>query len=83
MTVRPETLRVTRSWMIRAEEDIAAAERLLSLDDSLAAVACLHAQQAVEKLIKALLVLAAVPFARTRDLIQLAGLLPSDLALPI
>jgi len=83
MTVRPEALRVARRWMAKAEEDIAAAERLLALDDSLAAVACFHGQQAVEKLIKALLVLKGVPFARTHDVIQLAGLLPSDLALPI
>ena len=83
MTARPEALRVARRWIAKAEEDIAAAERLLSLDDSLAAVACFHGQQAVEKLLKALLVLAGVPFARTHDVIQLVGLLPSNLALPI
>jgi HEPN domain-containing protein len=83
MTARPETLRVARRWMTKAEEDIAAAERLLSLDDSLAAVACFHGQQAVEKLLKALLVLAGVPFARTHDVIQLAGLLPPNLAQPV
>ena len=83
MTARPEALRVARRWIAKAEEDIAAAERLLALDDSLAAVACFHGQQAVEKLLKALLVLAGVPFARTHDVIQLVGLLPSNLALPI
>ena len=49
MTARPETLRAVRRWIAKAEEDLAAAERLLSLDDSLAAVVCFHAQQAVEK----------------------------------
>jgi HEPN domain-containing protein len=83
MNARPETLRVARRWVAKADEDIAAAERLLSLDDSLAAVACFHSQQAVEKLIKALLVLAGVSFARTHDVIQLSGLLPADLALPV
>jgi HEPN domain-containing protein len=43
-------------------------------------VVCFHAQQAVEKLLKALLVFAGVPFARTPDVIQLVQLLPGDLA---
>ena len=81
MTASPEVLRVARRWTSKADEDIAAAERLLALDDSLAAVACFHSQQAVEKLIKALLVLAGVPFPRTHDLIQLSGLVPAELAL--
>ncbi len=44
---------------------------------------CFHSQQAVEKLLKALLVFAGVPFARTHDVIQLVQLLPGDLALAI
>jgi HEPN domain-containing protein len=80
MSARPEALRVARRWIAKAEEDLAAAERLLSLDDSLAAVACFHSQQAVEKLLKALLVFAGVPFARTHDVIQLVQMLPHDLA---
>ncbi len=80
MTTRSEALRVARRWIAKAEEDLAAAERLLSLDDSLAAVVCFHSQQAVEKLLKALLVFAGVPFARTHDVIQLVQMLPGDLA---
>jgi HEPN domain-containing protein len=80
MTGRPEALRVAGRWIAKADEDLAAAERLIALDDSLAAVVCFHAQQAVEKLLKALLVFASVPFARTHDVIRLAQLLPGDLA---
>jgi HEPN domain-containing protein len=83
MTVRPETLRAARRWIAKAEEDLAAAERLLSLDDSLAAVVCFHSQQAVEKLLKALLVFGGVPFARTHDVIHLVQMLPRDLAFPV
>ena len=83
MTARPESLRVARRWIAKADEDLAAAERLLSIDDSLAAVVCFHSQQAVEKLLKALLVFAGVPFARTHDVIQLVQMLPSHLALAI
>lgn len=83
MTARPEALRVARRWIAKADEDLTAAERLIALDDSLAAVVCFHAQQAVEKLLKALLVFAGVPFARTHDVIQLVQLLPGDLAPPV
>jgi HEPN domain-containing protein len=83
MTARPEALRVARRWIAKAEEDLTAAERLIGLDDSLAAVVCFHAQQAVEKLLKALLVFAGVPSARTHDVIRLAQLLPGDLAPPV
>jgi HEPN domain-containing protein len=83
MTGRPEALRVAGRWIAKADEDLAAAERLVALDDSLAAVVCFHAQQAVEKLLKALLIFAGVPFARTHDVIRLVQLLPGDLAPPI
>ena len=77
MTGRLEALRVAGRWIAKADE------RLIALDDSLAAVVCFHAQQAVEKLLKALLVFAGVPFARTHDVIRLAQLLPGDLAPPV
>ena len=83
MIARPEALRVARRWVVKADEDLAAAERLLSLDDSLAAVVCFHSQQAVEKLLKALLVSAGVPFARTHDVIQLVQMLPGHLGVSI
>ena len=38
MTARPEALRVARRWIAKAEKGLPAAERRLSLDDSLAAV---------------------------------------------
>ena len=83
MTARPEALRVARRWIDKADEDLTAAKRLIALDASLSAVVCFHAQQAVEKLLKALLVFAGVPFARTHDVIQLVQLLPGDLVPPI
>lgn len=80
MTGRPEALRIAHRWIAKADEDLTAAERLIALDASLSAVVCFHAQQAVEKLLKALLVSASVRFARTHDVVQL---LPGDLAPPI
>jgi len=83
MIARPEARRVAARWIAKADEDLAAAERLLSLDDALAAVACFHSQQAVEKLLKALLIFAGVPVPRTHDILQLFQMLPRDLALSV
>jgi HEPN domain len=74
MNEPPDAQRVARRWI---------AERLLAIDDSLASVVCFHSQQAVEKLLKALLVVSRVPFARTHDVIQLVQMLPVALASPI
>ncbi len=63
-------------WVAKAEADLATARREMSAHDrpNFDAV-CFHAQQAVEKLMKALLVhLETVP-PRTHDLVHLDGLL--------
>jgi hypothetical protein len=54
MNAPPDAQHVARRWIAKADEDLAAAERLLAIDDSLASVVCFHSQQAVEKLLKAL-----------------------------
>jgi HEPN domain-containing protein len=73
--IRPENRVEARRWLAIVEEDIdvaAAAARLSRLGAS-----AYHVQQAGEKLIKALLVLAGEPFRRTHDLDDLASrLLP-------
>jgi len=43
---------------------------------------CFHAQQAVEKSLKAILVAKGIPFPRTHNLKILVSLLPPDLSLP-
>jgi hypothetical protein len=53
MNAPPDAQRVARRWIAKADEDLAAAERLLAIDDSLASVVCFHSQQAVEKLLEA------------------------------
>ena len=70
-SIRPENRAEARRWFAIVEEDIdvaIAAARLSRLGAS-----AYHAQQAAEKLIKALLVLAAEPFRRTHDLDDLAA----------
>ena len=73
--IQPENRIEARRWLAIVEEDIdvaIAAARLSRLGAS-----AYHVQQAAEKLIKALLVLAGEPFRYTHDLDDLAArLLP-------
>ncbi|MGA3002313.1 MAG: HEPN domain-containing protein [Acetobacteraceae bacterium] len=71
----PENRLEARRWLAIVEEDIDVAVAAAGL--SRLGASAYHVQQAAEKLIKALLVLAAEPFRRTHDLDDLAArLLP-------
>lgn len=56
-----------KQWVAKAREDLAAAASLHS-DQQGPAVIGFHCQQAVEKILKALLIASAEPFARVHDL---------------
>lgn len=58
-----------------ADHDIAAFEALLQHPEVHPAMACFHAQQAIEKSRKAVLFSRSVEFRRTHDLLELANLL--------
>ena len=67
--------RDVRDWVIKAEQDFAAARTLLrrrkpSLND----IVCFHAQQCAEKYLKALLTKHRVAFPKTHDLLDLLDL---------
>ena len=66
-----------QSWLRFAESDLALAEATGD-DRVLCENLCFHAQQAVEKSIKAVLVLSGVAFPKTHSLELLVDLLPSD-----
>ena len=70
---------IAREWVDKALADLATARReLRARKQPNFDAACFHAQQAVEKLLKARLVEADIRFAKTHDLEQLL-----DLALPV
>lgn len=71
----PEVVAVAREWLDVAEGDLAAARLLLNAGGPAFAV-CFHAQQAVEKYLKALLVVNAARFGKTHDIGELLELLP-------
>jgi len=61
----------TEPWIVKAEEDMKAAMILFNSGDFPSAVVCFHAQQAIEKYLKAFLTENGVEFRRTHDLIAL------------
>ena len=61
-----------KAWLAKAEEDLAAVRVCLDAKPPLLGIAAYHCQQAAEKLIKGLLVLAALPFRKTHDLDELS-----------
>jgi HEPN domain-containing protein len=68
---------LVRQWLVRADEDLAAC-RILSGQASLVRTAVgFHAQQAVEKLLKAMLTWHQIEFPKTHDLTALLDLVAS------
>jgi HEPN domain-containing protein len=63
-----------KAWLARADEDLRAVRLCLDARPPVLGVAAYHCQQAAEKLIKGLLVLAAIPFRKTHDLDELSHL---------
>jgi HEPN domain-containing protein len=71
---------VVGAWVVKADNDLKNAAHTLKLGaDCPTDTACFHAQQCVEKYIKALLVFRATPFPRTHDIRTLRALLPPRL----
>ena len=61
---------LAHGWLEKARSDLYATERLLDGNGPYDA-ACFHAQQAIEKALKALLALSGQPIPRTHDLDEL------------
>ncbi len=70
-------LRVVQEWVVKAENDLKNAAHTLKLGkDCPTDTVCFHAQQCVEKYLKALLVLKGIDFPKSHDLEELMALLP-------
>jgi HEPN domain-containing protein len=71
---------VVREWLAKAENDLLTATHTLTLGaDCPTDTVCFHAQQCVEKYVKALLVFRATPFPKTHNIHVLRTLLPPKL----
>ena len=73
-----EMLKVIRQWINRAEEDFRNAEYTLTLkEDCPFGTICFHAEQCVEKYLKALLVFKGIDFPKTHNIPEEVALLPA------
>ena len=68
---------VAREWILKAENDLKTAAHVLKLGEHCPTDSvCFHAQQCVEKYVKAVLVLSSTDFPKTHDLERLIALSP-------
>ena len=75
---------LAKQWVLLAEEDLKNAEHTLKLtEDCPLTTVCFHAQQGVEKYIKALLVFKSIEFPRIHDIGELVQLLPAGVGFPL
>ncbi len=75
---------VVAEWVQKAEEDLLAAKRLLRPKQGCpVSTVGFHAQQRVEKFLKALLTWRQIPFPKTHNIPELVGLLPQRLSLKL
>ncbi len=73
--------RVAREWIDKAENDLTTAVHVLDLGQACPTdTVCFHAQQCVEKYVKAYLVSKGIDFPQTHDTGALMALVPRDLA---
>ena len=74
-----EVLQIVRQWVERAEEDLRAAEHLLVWQESCpTSTVCFHAQQCVEKYLKAFLTSGQIEFPKMHSIVELMALLPAE-----
>lgn len=78
--INEEVLLVVGSWVKKAENDFKNATHTLKLGKNCPTdTVCFHAQQCVEKYIKALLVLQGIEFSWTHQISALVELLPTNI----
>src|SRR5262245_60951382 len=77
MRVSKAILAVVREWIVKAENDLKTPAHTLTLGDECPTdTVCFHAQQCVEKYLKAVLVYRKSPVPRTHNIRDLMALVP-------
>lgn len=81
----PEKIKiVVDEWVVRAEHDLTTALHILKIRrDCPTDAVCFHAQQCVEKYLKALLVYHQVAFPKTHDIEKILSLMPAAVAVAL
>ena len=82
MRVNSQTIAVVRQWILKAENDLKNAAHTLKLENGCPTdTVAFHAQQCVEKYLKAFLIYRGTDFSRTHDIERLVALLPENVSL--
>jgi HEPN domain-containing protein len=77
MTGLDKVILVIREWVRKAENDLRTAVHTLEMEDDCPTdTVCFHAQQCVEKYLKAFLIFEEIDFPKTHDIGKIAALLP-------
>jgi HEPN domain-containing protein len=72
-----KVITVVGEWVKKAENDLKNASYTLQMEDECPTdTVCFHAQQVVEKYLKALLVFKGIPFPKTHDIEDIIAFLP-------
>ena len=83
MNEHENILKVTREWVEKAENDLANAVNTLKMEKRCPTdTVCFHAQQCVEKYLKAVLVWNRIEFAKTHNISELVALISAKARLP-
>jgi HEPN domain-containing protein len=78
MPASKATLQVVREWVLKAEHDLTAAAQILKLGRTAPTeTVAFHAQQCIEKYLKAMLVYRSLPFPKGHNVRVLMRLVPS------
>ncbi|MCX5637712.1 MAG: HEPN domain-containing protein [Planctomycetota bacterium] len=84
MPENDKTAVVAREWATKADNDLKTAAHTLKLGDKCPTdTVCFHAQQCVEKYLKAFLVVLEIEFPRTHDIEILVSLIPRSIRLSL
>jgi len=79
MPANDRAIAVAREWVAKAENDLKNAAHTLEMgDDCPTDTVCFHAQQCIEKYLKAVLVIKGIDFPKTHELAELVALAPED-----
>jgi HEPN domain-containing protein len=75
---------VVSEWVAKAENDLKSAAHILRLGRECPTdIVCFHAQQAVEKYLKALLTAREIPFPKTHNIRKLVEMVPAGAPLSL
>jgi len=69
-----EILEEVRRWIRKADDDLTVAKEMLNFQKRIPWVICFHAQQVVEKYLKAFLIFQQIDFRKTHDTSELLNL---------